>query len=102
MSSLLSDGDIDGPIREATIHQSGQGHLAVRKGPWKMVLKRGSGGFTEPESPEPEPGEPEGQLYNLEADPGEKDNLWLERQDIVYNLREILTSYQEKGKSVDM
>jgi arylsulfatase A len=102
MSPLLSDGDIDGPIREATIHQSGQGHLAVRKGPWKMVLKRGSGGFTEPESPEPEPGEPEGQLYNLEADPGEKDNLWLERQDIVYNLREILTSYQKKGKSVDM
>lgn len=102
MSPLFSDSEIDSPIREATIHQSGQGHLAVRKGPWKMILKRGSGGFTEPENPEPEPGEPEGQLYNMEVDPGEKNNLWLERQDIVYNLREILKVYQEKGKSADI
>ena len=92
----------ESPIREGTVHHSGEGHFAIRKGPWKMILKQGSGGFTEPVEYEPKPGEAEGQLYNIEEDPKEQNNLWLERQDIVYHLRNLLRTYKRKGRSVEL
>ena len=49
--------------------------FAIRQGEWKLELGLGSGGFSEPKRLKPEPGGPEGQLYNLAQDPGENDNL---------------------------
>ncbi len=72
------------------MHHSMQGMFAVRHGPWKLVAGRGSGGFSEPVRYEPEPGEPEGQLYNLDEDPGEEVNLYADRPDIVETLMETL------------
>ena len=53
------------PIREATVHHALIGMFAIRRGDWKLILGRGSGGFTLPQYFPPKPGEPEGQLYNL-------------------------------------
>jgi arylsulfatase A-like enzyme len=43
-----------------------------------------------PQFPEPEPGEPPGQLYHLANDPGESENLWREQPERVRELREAL------------
>lgn len=88
-----------GPIREATIHHSGQGKFAIRQGKWKLIPSLGSGGFSEPSDPEPDPDDPEGQLYDLEADPREQRNLWEERGDIVEDLLTRLEQYKADGRS---
>src|SRR6185437_7888362 len=36
------------PIREAIVHHSSDGTFGVRQGPWKLVLARGSHGFSNP------------------------------------------------------
>ena len=87
------------PIREAVVHHSGAGMFAIRQGDWKLVLGRGSGGFSEPKSIDPDPGEPTGQLYNLSVDPAETNNLWAEHPGIVDRLTALLTKYQSSGRS---
>jgi len=52
-----------------------------------------------PPSPVPENGEPPGQLYDLEADPGETDNRWQSRPDVVEQLTEMLGRYRREGRS---
>ncbi len=94
--------EMDEPIREATVHHSLSGMFAIRQGPWKLIEGRGSGGFTAPRLIEPKPGEPKGQLYNLEVDPGEKDNLWSERPEIVKRLTVLLERYKTQGYSRPM
>lgn len=64
------------PGQEAIVHHSSMGFFAVRQGKWKLIERRGSGGFSEPQEYEPAAGEPKGQLYDLEADPGEERNLY--------------------------
>lgn len=66
------------------------GHFAIRQGKWKLIEEPGSGGFTEPATYEPLPGEPKGQLYNLEDDPGETKNLYDQVPSKVNQLRELL------------
>jgi arylsulfatase A-like enzyme len=87
------------PIREATVHQSGDGTLAIRQGPWKLCTALGSHGFSEPRTVKPKPGEPEGQLYNLADDPAERTNLWSRRPEIVARLTALLERYQTTGRS---
>ena len=96
---ILLGKELESPLREATVHHSLSGVFAIRQGPWKLILGRGSGGFSEPQSIEPAPGEPEGQLYNLDNDPGETANLYLDRPDIVARLRTLLSRYRDSGRS---
>ncbi len=83
------------PIREAVIHHSIEGTFAVRQGPWKLVIGRGSGGWSSKGLPE----DPEGQLYNLENDPGEMDNQYTQRPEMVRRLTQLLDRYKKKGRS---
>ena len=71
----------------------------MRKDNWKLVLGRGSGGFTEPRTVEVAAGEPAGQLYDLAADPGETNNLYLENPEKVEELSTLLAGYREQGHS---
>jgi arylsulfatase A-like enzyme len=98
--NILPDllGTADGPIREATVHHSIDGSFAVRQGPWKLVLSRGSGGWSLPENKVPKDA-PAGQLYNLDDDVGEKKNLYLERPDVVEKLTALLEKYKQQGYS---
>ena len=73
--------------------------FSVRQGRWKLILGLGSGGFSDPKQLDPEPGGPEGQLYDMESDPQEQKNLWSEQPDVVESLTAILTRYQESGRS---
>jgi arylsulfatase A-like enzyme len=87
------------PIREAIVHHSIDGTFAFRQGPWKLALALGSRGFSEPRNVVPKPGEAEGQLYNLEDDPGEQHNLWLQKPEIVARLTALLHKYRTEGRS---
>lgn len=86
-------------VRETIVHHSNGGHFAIRKGKWKLHLGRGSGGFSLPVEYEPKPGEPAGELFNLETDPGEKNNLYAERPDVVKELTALLEKFQKDGRS---
>lgn len=72
--------------RESLVHHSGDGMFAIRRGKWKLIEGLGSGGFTAPARQEPVESEAAGQLYDLENDPGESFNLWLEHPVIVKEL----------------
>ncbi len=80
--------------RPYTIHHSVNGTFAIRKGPWKYIPSGGSGGWSYTAGE----GDPPVQLYNLEEDPGEMENLQADHPDIVRELAEWLEPYQEIGK----
>lgn len=87
------------PIREATVHHSGDGVFAIRQGPWKAIFHLGSGGFSQPKNEPPVAGGPTGQLYNLHDDPGETRNLWSENPQAVEKLSDLLERYKREGRS---
>lgn len=88
-------------IREALIHHSSTGKFAIRQGKWKMIPQLGSGGWTQPGFVNAEGLDIKGQLYDIYADPGEENNLWLEYPDVVEQLQKLLNQYQEEGRSTN-
>lgn len=99
LSSVLLGKKLDRPVREAVVHHSGDGTFGIRQGPWKLAMALGSHGFSEPKNVKPTPGGPQGQLYNLDADPEEQHNLWLERPEIVRRLTALLEKYKADGRT---
>ena len=74
--------------------------FAIRKGPWKLCLTPGSGGMSEKErGVEAGPRVPEGQLYNLDHDSKEENNLYEKHPEIVKHLTELLEKYKDQGHS---
>ena len=102
LTPVLLSESLEGPIREATVHHSINGTFAIRQGSWKLIEGLGSGGFTPPRSVEPGPGDPLGQLYHLRDDPGETNNLYAERPEVVARLTALLDRYREQGYSRPM
>ncbi len=86
-------------LREAMVQHSANGTFAVRHGRWKLILGRGSGGFTVPRSVTPEAGEPAGQLYDLSSDPAEERNLYATEPATVARLAALLERYRAEGHS---
>lgn len=93
------------PVRQDTLHQTISLALAIRRGPWKYLDHKGSGGnrydrgiLKQYALPEKAPDAP-GQLYNVEADPGETTNLYFERPEIVSKLKAQLEEYKASGRS---
>jgi arylsulfatase A-like enzyme len=68
--------------------EAGRGLMMIRSGPWKLIDGPGSGGFSK--SPEPGPGDPPGQLYNLREDPAERDNLYQKNPDKAAELSRLM------------
>lgn len=96
---LLGD-KLDRPLREATVHHSINGKFAIRQGGWKLALCPGSGGWSNPsDKAAMNQGLPEVQLYNLEADPGETNNVEAVHPDIVKRLTALLNKYVAAGRS---
>ena len=93
--ALLGES-LDGPIRDHLIHHSGGGIFAVRQGSWKLILGRGSGGFTRYTPPKDAPA---GQLYDLATDAAEEKNLYSDRPEIVDRLTLLLDEHRERGRT---
>jgi arylsulfatase A-like enzyme len=87
--------------RKGVIHHSFSGHFAYRTGNWKLLLARGSGGWTSPKESEVGKDAPKAQLYDMAADPSEKNNLYLQKPDVASQLLEQLTAYVRAGRSTD-
>jgi arylsulfatase A len=78
----------DRPVRDVTILHPRA--TVIRQGKWKLITHLGSGGFSKPRKITPKPGGPRGQLYDLESDPAETNNLWLDNPDVVTRLTKAL------------
>ena len=77
----------------------GQSHLGVRHRFWKYIPTLGSGGFSAPRREKPKPGGPKGQLYNLDADLGERENLWLKHPVEVEEFTDYIARQNETGRT---
>ena len=77
--------------RPFAVHHSLRGMFAIRKGAWKLVEGRGSGGFTAPR----EIDAPGGQLYNLADDPQETTDLYRQEPATVAELEALLHAVRE-------
>jgi len=96
---LLLDKPIDGPVRPAVVVKSSSGVLALRRGPWKLIPRLGSGGFSRPRREQPTDDGPRGQLYHLGDDLAETNNLWAERPEVVRELETLLAQIQREGRT---
>ncbi|MDF7808374.1 arylsulfatase [Pontiellaceae bacterium B12219] len=85
--------------RNGVIHHSISGHFAYRSGPWKLCLAKGSGGWTAPKENAVPDGAPPAQLYNLETDPAETNNLYESHPEVVERLLKQLEADVTAGRS---
>lgn len=96
---MLGDKSGD-PVREATVHHSCNGFFSIRKGKWKLEFCAGSGGWSHPTEPmAKEQGLYPIQLYNLEEDISEQNNLAEQHPEIVKELTLLMQKYIEEGRS---
>ncbi len=85
----------------AVVHFSSKGFYAIRKGSWKLITSLGSGGMSAPVEIKAKPGEPIGQLFNLDTDIHEDHNLYLEYPEKVKELTDLLEKIKKaKTKTV--
>ena len=96
---VLTGQDYESPVREAIVHHSIQGRFAIRQGEWKLILWPGSGGWSYPTTEDELKGLPKFQLYDLQEDASESNNLVEEYPDKVSMLKELLIKYIEEGRS---
>jgi len=83
----------ESPLRESTVHHSGGGAFAIRKGDWKII-------FGEVEHGEM-PGDAvtwseEGYLFNMKEDPYETRNVYDEYPEVVSQMNGLLEEYLEE------
>ncbi|MEZ5939815.1 MAG: arylsulfatase [Planctomycetaceae bacterium] len=102
-------GEAKAPVREFTLHQTISLALAIRKGKWKYLDHKGSGGNNYGEGrlkelysiEETAPDAP-GQLYDLESDPGETTNLYLRHPEVAKELKAALDKCKQSGRSAPL
>ena len=94
------------PLREATVHHTGQGNFAIRRGDWVLI-------FAPSGDDNRKQGEPAwfrkdrgytahsevGELYNLAADPTQKHNLYASESAKVKELTALMERYVAEGRS---
>jgi arylsulfatase A-like enzyme len=101
------DGTATAPVRPYLLTQAfgGARTLSIRRGSWKYLDHRDSGGNNYNTSalkpfslPDTAPDAP-GQLYDLATDPGETQNLYHARPKIVAELKALLEQSKSSGRS---
>jgi len=81
--------------RSSMINQAVSEVLAIRKDNWKLILDMSSGGWSSDEITEGPPM----QLYNLDEDIGEQQNLYEEMPEKVAELEALLEMFKKEGRS---
>jgi len=85
--------------RDHLVLMSGNGHLAIRQGPWKYIpdLSTANGWDGWKKKPGAKVSNKPG-LYHLDEDPGEERNLHAERPEISKELAELLEKVRSAGQ----
>lgn len=84
--------------RAPVVMESAKKLMTIRRGDWKFIEGRGSGGFSERYTKAPVDGPP-AQLYDLKSDPGEIRNLYEAYPEVVAELRAEMKLIIESGRS---
>jgi arylsulfatase A len=88
------------PHRSELIMQSIDGSFTIRDGKWKLNLCPGSGGWSPPRPGRDDAtGLPEFQLYDMERDPAESENLATAQPERVAKMRAALESAIARGRT---
>ena len=82
--------------RPPIIHHSVNGTFSIRHGTWKMIFSSGSGGRQKPVG---KPFEKPYQLYDVENDPFESQNVIGDHPDVAEILTNYLDQIQNSGTS---
>ena len=85
--------------RAHAVHHSLEGKFAIRDGRWKLVLCPGSGGWTHSDAQAAREGLPLVQLYDMQADPGEKLNVQAAHPGRVKDMAALLRQLVAEGRS---
>lgn len=97
---LFKNPDSGEYLRTSTVHHSINGTFAIRNGDWKLSLCPGSGGWSYPRPNRDTTNHlPQFQLYNLNSDPGEQNNLFPENPEKANELKQILSDIIKNGRS---
>ena len=83
--------------RKGVVHHSISGRFAYREGKWKAILTNGFGGWTKSTKDDRSPA----QLYDMEADPGERHNLYESHPEVFQRLLAQLESDVKRGRSTE-
>jgi arylsulfatase A-like enzyme len=83
-------GTATGALREATVHASGNGVLALRQGEWKLIFSRQGGAGRNGQNFE---------LYNLKDDRAETKNVADEQPEVVARMKALMARYVREGRS---
>lgn len=96
LPAMLGRQDDDDSLRPYMLTQSFRGEFQLRRGPWKYLHHTGSGGndysrglLKEYAIPDTVP-EASGQLYNLDRDPSETNNLFYAESDQRQEMQRLL------------
>ena len=87
------------PLRDATVHHSINGSFSIRRGRWKLEMCPGSGGWSFPKPGPDCEGLPDIQLYDLEADIGERENVYDQYPAVVEEMKALLRGLILSGRS---
>ncbi|HJN90076.1 MAG TPA: sulfatase-like hydrolase/transferase, partial [Verrucomicrobiota bacterium] len=98
---VLRGEKVEKPLHDVVIHHSVSGHFAIRKDQWKLLLCRGSGGWSPPREAEAAKKKlPMLQLYDLASDPRETKNLQAKYPGKVVELANGLAKAIREGRTI--
>ena len=90
---VLRGGGMAEPTHPYVIHHSVSGRFAIRRGDWKFIAAKGSGGWSKGNDGKPS------QLYNMAADRKESDNLVDVKPGIAAELTRLLEAAVSNGRT---
>jgi arylsulfatase A-like enzyme len=97
--SLRGEND-PAALHKGIINHSLDGEFAIRTKKWKLIFAPGSAGWTKPTDKEArEQGLPDYQLYDMENDPREQNNLIEQMPEVVKELTVLAKSFVVDGRS---
>jgi arylsulfatase A-like enzyme len=105
LPAMLGTQDAKQSIRPFLITQNFRGEFQIRKGNWKFINHKGSGGnnyddgFLKPYALPENAADAPGQLYDLSNDPGETNNLYFKEAEKREELKKLLEEVKSSGRS---
>ena len=105
LPAMLGTQDAKRSIRPFVLTQNFRGEFQIRKGNWKFINHKGSGGnnyddgFLKPYALPETAADAPGQLYDLSNDPGETTNLYFKEPEKREELKKLLEEVKSSGRS---